>query len=115
MQQAIAYAHMSLTPFFRDHEADFKRLMACIVYLPLSRLKTSPYADLTLENLHSDLGPLFAKEFCATLGISKQIPLAVVTGIGGSGALAKIEKGRRIIRDSKSEWSQSDELPVSRT
>ena len=56
---------------------------------------------------------MFATEFSACLGLSKQVPLKVVGDIGGGGALAKIEKGRKIMRERKSEWSQADELPVS--
>ena len=45
--------------------------------------------------------------------MSKRPPLRVVGDIGGGGLLAKIEKGRKIMREMKSEWSQADELPVS--
>ena len=47
--------------------------------------------------------------------MNKWPPLRVVGDIGGGGALAKIEKGRKIMRErtQKSEWSQADELPVS--
>jgi hypothetical protein len=86
--------------------------MACLMYLPLSRLQMSPYADLASPSLHFDLEPLFTKEYCASLGMSKQVPLRAVCDIGGGGALAKIEKGRRVMRERKSEWSQADELPV---
>ena len=55
---------------------------------------------------------LFAKEYCASLGMSRQVPLRVVGDIGGGGALARIEKGRKVMRERKSEWSQTDELPV---
>ena len=61
----------------------------------------------------ADLEPLFAKEYCASLGMSRQVPLRVVGDLGGGGALARIEKGRKVMRERKSEWSQSDELPVS--
>lgn len=44
--------------------------------------------------------------------MSRQIPLRVVGDIGGGGALARIEKGRKVVREKKSEWSQTDELPV---
>lgn len=40
------------------------------------------------------------------------MPLRVVGDIGGGGALARIEKGRKVMRERKSEWSQTDELPV---
>lgn len=55
---------------------------------------------------------MFAKEYCANLGMSRQVPLRVVGDIGGGGALARIEKGRKVMRERKSEWSQADELPV---
>ncbi|KAG7092412.1 hypothetical protein E1B28_008769 [Marasmius oreades] len=109
---AIAYANAHLRPFFHEHEAEFKRLMTCIAYLPLSRLQKSVYADLASPTLHFDLEPLFAKEYCASLGMSRQVPLRVVGDIGGGGALVKIEKGRKVMRERKSEWSQRDELPI---
>lgn len=74
---------------------------------------TSPYADLASPALHMDLLPTFAREYCASLGISKQVPLRVVGDIGGGGALSRIEKGRKVMRERKSEWSQTNELPVS--
>lgn len=110
--QAIAYANSCLRPFFADHKTEFMRLLTCIAYLPLSRMQHSSYADLAAPTLHRDLEPLFEKEYCATMGMSKQVPLAVVTQIGAAGSLAKIEKGRRVIRENKNEWSQANELPV---
>lgn len=62
--------------------------------------------------MHLELEPLFAKEYSASLGMSRQVPLRVVGDIGGGGALAKIEKCRRVLRERKNEWSQRDELPV---
>jgi hypothetical protein len=75
-------------------------------------LRVSPYADLASPNLYTDIDPVFAREYCASLGMSRQIPLKVVADIGGGGALARIEKGRKLMRERKSEWSQTDELPV---
>ena len=86
--------------------------MACVAFLPITKLQNSPYVDLASPSLHSDLEPLFAKEYCASLGMSRQEPLRVVGDIGGGGALARIEKGRKVMRERKSEWSQIDELPV---
>jgi E3 ubiquitin-protein transferase RMND5 len=87
--------------------------MGCLIFLPRERMQKSPYEDLTSDTIHLDLENMFATEFSASLGMSKRPPLRVVGDIGGGGALAKIEKGRRIMRERKSEWSQSDELPVS--
>lgn len=86
-----------------------------MAYLPLTKLQSesSPYKELASPSLHLDLEPLFAKEYCASLGMSRQVPLKVLCDIAGGGALAKIEKGRKVMRERKSEWSQTDELPVS--
>jgi len=113
-EAAIAYANQYLRPFHDEHEGEFRRLMSCIAYLPLSRLQRSPYADLAQPQIHLDLEALFSKEYCATLGMSRQIPLRVVGDVGGGGALARIEKGKKVMKDRKSEWTHSDELPVSK-
>ena len=111
--RAIAYGKANFPPFYRDYGAEVNRLMTCVLYLPISRMQASPYADLASPSVHLDLEPIFAKEFCAMLGMSRQVPLRVVGDIGGGGALARIEKGRKVMRERKSEWSQTDELPVS--
>ncbi|PPR06632.1 hypothetical protein CVT26_001174 [Gymnopilus dilepis] len=109
---AISYANTNLRPFYKEHEVEFRRLMACVAFLPLSKLQCSIYKDLAQPTLHFDLEPLFAKEYCASLGMSRQVPLRVVGDIGGGGALARIEKGRKVLGDRKGEWSQADELPI---
>ncbi|KAJ6502600.1 CTLH/CRA C-terminal to lish motif domain-containing protein [Mycena sanguinolenta] len=109
---ALAYTRENMGPFYAENEDECRRLSGCMAYLPLSRLQTSPYADLASPSLHFDLEPLFAKEYCASLGMSRQVPLRVVGDIGGGGALSRIEKGRKVMRERKSEWSQADELPI---
>lgn len=110
---AIAYARANLQPFYEEHEVEFRRLLSCVAFLPLPKLQGSEYRDLALPTLHFDLEPLFAKEYCASLGMSRQVPLRVVGDIGGGGALARIEKGRKVMGDRKGGWTQADELPVS--
>ncbi|KAF8959038.1 CTLH/CRA C-terminal to lish motif domain-containing protein [Flammula alnicola] len=97
---AIYYANENLRPFYKEHEVEFRRLMTCVAFLPLSKLQNSIYKDLALPTLHFDLEPLFAKEYCASLGMSRQVPLRVN------------EKGRKVMGDRKGEWSQMDELPI---
>ncbi|KAH7930830.1 hypothetical protein BV22DRAFT_1027990 [Leucogyrophana mollusca] len=109
---ALSYANATLRIFYPEHSAEIKRLMTCVIFLPLHKLQKSPYADLAAPSLHSDLQPLFAKEYCASLGMSRQVPLRVVGDIGGGGALARIEKARSVMKERKSEWSQTDELPI---
>lgn len=110
---AIEYANVHFRPFFQEHKTEFGRLMACVMYLPLPKLQNSSFKDLASPTLHFDLEPLFAKEYCARLGMSRQVPLRVVGDIGGGGALARIEKGRKVMGDRKVEWDQMTELPVS--
>ncbi|KZT69001.1 hypothetical protein DAEQUDRAFT_745413 [Daedalea quercina L-15889] len=109
---AITYAKSYFPPFYSQHEPEIRRLMCCLLYLPVSRLQTSPYADLASPSMHLDLEPMFAKEYCASLGMSRQVPLRVVGDIGGGGALARIEKARSVMRERKSEWSHTEELPI---
>lgn len=109
---AIAYARANFPPFFAQHAVEVGRLMNCATYLPLERFLKSPYADFASPSIQLDLEALFATEYCAAIGMGRQAPLRVISDIGGGGALARIEKGRKVMRERKSEWSQSDELPV---
>lgn len=109
---ALAYSRANLSTFFIHHQAEVQRMITCLVYLPLSNILTSPYADLADPSVHFDLQSMFATEYCASLGMSRQAPLRVISDIGGGGALARIEKGRKVMRERKSEWSQTGELPV---
>lgn len=109
---AIAYARTFSKDFYSIYGAEIGRLLTCCAYLPIEKLLNSPCADLASPSVHLDLEPMFAKEYCASLGMSRQVPLRVVGDIGGGGALARIEKGRKVMRERKSEWSQTNELPV---
>ncbi|OJA14004.1 hypothetical protein AZE42_07006 [Rhizopogon vesiculosus] len=109
---AISYANATLRSFYPEHATEFQRLLTSVLYLPKERLQRSPYADLASDSVHTDLEPLFAKEYCANLGMSRQVPLRVIGDIGGGGALARIEKARTVMKERKSEWSQTDELPI---
>ncbi|KAI6109149.1 CTLH/CRA C-terminal to lish motif domain-containing protein [Pisolithus croceorrhizus] len=112
-QPAISYANTVLRNFYTEHPVELGRLMTCFTYL--SKLDSSPYADLASSTVHTDLESLFATEYCASLGMSRQAPLKVVGDIGAGGALARIEKARTVMKEKKSEWSQNDELPIEIT
>lgn len=47
--------------------------------------------------------------------MSKAAPLKIVGNIGGGIALPRIEKGRKIMKDRKGDWSNTEEIPVRRT
>ncbi|KAI0781045.1 hypothetical protein BD413DRAFT_462348 [Trametes elegans] len=112
VRSAIDYARTNFPQFYAQHAAEIGRLMNCVTYLPLDRFIKSPYGDLANPATHSELESMFATEYCASLGMSRQAPLRVISDIGGGGALARIEKGRKVMRERKSEWSQTDELPI---
>jgi E3 ubiquitin-protein transferase RMND5 len=111
---AIIYGRAFLQPFYPTYGPEISRLFTSMAFMRGTQLREkSPYADLASPSLHLELEPMFAKEYCASLGMSRQVPLRIVGDIGAGGALARIEKGRKVMRERKSEWTQTDELPVS--
>lgn len=129
-ESALAYSQLHFPRFFPTRFNESVRLTSSVLFAPLSRLRASPYADLFKPSahgsstpttadaaaepwLHADhLVPLFSKEFCTQLGWSRELPLVVATDMGSGGALAKIAKVRSVMKEKRTEWSQSDELPV---
>ena len=101
--RAIDYTNKHLQPFFASHPAVLKRLMGCLIFLPMERMQKSPYEDFTSDSIHCELENIFVTEFSASLGVSKRLPLRIVSNIGGGGALAKIEEGRKLMWERKSE------------
>lgn len=133
--RAMAYARLHFARFYSAHLTEISRLSAATLYLPVRRLLSSPYADLfstddstKLPAQHADQDPstdpaeelyhaphlisLFASEFCRSLNMSQDLPLKVVTDIGGGGALAKIAKVRGVMKEKRTEWTTVQELPV---
>jgi len=109
---ALSYARRYFPPLFSTHAAQVSQLTSALAFFPSPRLATSPYADLTRENIHSDLESQFSQEYCALLKMSRQLPLRVVADLGANGALAKIERAKKIMQEKKTEWTAADELPV---
>ena len=110
---AIEYSKQYFPGLYKTHPQLFiqiNRLTTSIAWA--NKLDTSPYADLASESIHSDLEPTFVKEYCAKLAMSRHPPLSVVTDIGANGALAKIEKSKKIMRDKRDQWEVGDELMV---
>lgn len=108
--------------------------MTATLYLPIDRLLASPYSDVispspsriatTSSTITPDefsalqaayFVPLFCSEFCASLGMSKDLPLTVATDIGGSGALSRIIKVNQLMKEKRNEWTTQGEIPVSKS
>ncbi|MBW0525351.1 hypothetical protein O181_065066 [Austropuccinia psidii MF-1] len=120
-QEALSYARQHFTQFFPKRWDEAVKLVASTLYIPLCKLKRSPYAEL-FQSFHGNNGqpwvhadhlvPLFTKEYYAQLEWSKELPLKIATDLGSGGALAKIAKVRSVMKEKRTEWSQADELPV---
>ncbi|GAA5840484.1 hypothetical protein JCM3766R1_000301 [Sporobolomyces carnicolor] len=99
-------------------------LLTSPLFMPLPKLLSSPYASIyqpyvdnatsstTSSTVTNKLCANFSNAFLQSLGLSKQSPLTVVTDVGGSGAMAKIMKVRNVMKEKRTEWSASGELPV---
>lgn len=58
------------------------------------------------------LVPLFVEAYCRAVGVPRYAPLKVATDIGANGTLHKILRVRAVMKESRTDWSQADELPV---
>ena len=130
---ALAYARAHFGPFYTNHFEEIHRLIASTLYLPLPKLYQTPYKDIfspypglplpvsalgepsapSPNELHEQhLVPLFVETYCVTLSLPREAALRVITDVGGSGALAKLAKVRSVMKEKKTGWSQSEELPI---
>lgn len=44
--------------------------------------------------------------------IGREAPLKILSRIGGGNALVRIEKGKKVMKERKGDWTNNDELPV---
>lgn len=112
---AIAYSRANFSTLAASYPQiipQMKRLAGALAWAPRLNSPSSPYLDLIKDDIHSNLEPAFIKEYCARLGLSRQLPLRVAGDIGGNGALAKIEKSKKVMKDKLAEWEAKDELLV---
>jgi len=106
---ALRYSRRNFPPLHASHASEIQRLLGAVAFIPNL---ASLYPDFVSPTIHTDVEAMFAREYCAMMGMSREVPLRVVGDIGGGGALARIEKGKKVMRDRRSEWSQTDELPI---
>lgn len=125
---ALSYGGLHFKPFVTPQRLPTISALLCApLFLPFSRLLSSPYASLFSEYVPpsakgafdvapptSRLQAQFAAAFLKAIGLPRESPLSVVTDVGGGGALARIQKVRNVMKEKKTEWSAKGELPVSR-
>ncbi|KAG7527269.1 hypothetical protein FFLO_07105 [Filobasidium floriforme] len=110
----LQYARDHLYPYIvSSHQQEIYHLLGALLYTP-SQLPTSPYADLLSPSLQPPaLVPLFKVEFCRLHGWAREDPLSVAVDLGAGGALGKIDKARKVMKDRLGEVRTWEELPVS--
>lgn len=110
---ALAYASTHLLPLQHRYQTEIPRLINCMLYGGSSESLASSYPEFASPSIHTCLEGAFTREYCAQRQVSKQAPLKVVSNIGGGVALPRIEKGKKIMKERKGEWSHTEEIPAS--
>jgi E3 ubiquitin-protein transferase RMND5 len=105
----VQYAQKHLAPLRDKYPEEIQKLFGCI---PFSESLETSYPMFASPAIHSCLESAFSTEYCASKKVSKQPPLKLVANIGGGIALPRIEKGKKIMKERKGEWSHTDEIPV---
>ncbi|GAB2283033.1 hypothetical protein Dimus_017564 [Dionaea muscipula] len=106
---ALQYARAFLTPFFTSHQAEFSKMMGCILFA--GRLDSSPYADLLSPSHWDKLSEELIRQFCNLLGQSFESPLSVTVAAGAQG-LPTLLKLMNVMTGKKQEWQSMKQLPV---
>ncbi|KAG9056170.1 hypothetical protein FS842_011460 [Serendipita sp. 407] len=106
---ALGYAERHLLPLYPRYPADIPKLFNSML---LGEKLSSTYPELASPAIHTQLEDEFTREYCAERQISHQAPLKVVSTIGGGIALPRIEKGKKIMKEKRGEWSHTEEIPV---
>lgn len=124
---ALTYARTRFSAFQTTHSSEINRLLGALAYLPASRLASSPYADILSDVSRNALTNAFTVQWCALANLPRQSPLRVAADLGPA-ALARIEKGKKILRARRpsmsvpsggvpegktgESWLARDELPI---
>ncbi|GAB2279242.1 hypothetical protein Dimus_013890 [Dionaea muscipula] len=107
--RALQYARTFLTPFFTSHQAEFSKMMGCMLFA--GRLDSSPYADLLSPKHWDNLSEELTRQFCNLLGQSFGSPLSVTVAAGVQG-LPTLLKLMSVMTGKKHEWQSMKQLPV---
>lgn len=129
---AHTYARLHFPSLYQTHPqctAQLHRLMALLMFAqnPAAVKSFKAYADLADPQLrsHEGLEKTFVDEWCRWMGVGSRDALREVADLGGNGALARIEKGRKVMAGRKAQggagqnnvdddwWDSKEELMVS--
>ena len=133
IDRAMCYGRQYFNAFSEHHLSEIQKLLTFLLFLPviaytsdlpaaalqpeeLYEFVPAPYRQfLQTDKMHAPfLSSLFELEYCIRQGIAKDSPLRIAVDVGAGGALNKILKVRAVMKESKTEGSQAEELPVSK-
>jgi hypothetical protein len=108
--EALQYARIHLSPFMQ-HLKEISQLMCGYAFgenMP-REFFGAPFEDP--EKQWDDVAYVFMGEFCSLRGLSADSPL-YIAATAGAIALPTLLKMKSIMKDKKTEWSSSHEVPV---
>ncbi|KAG9008570.1 hypothetical protein FRB95_001293 [Tulasnella sp. JGI-2019a] len=105
---AYQYSRTHFPSLYRTHSqctSQLNRLTTILIYArnPGKLASSKAYGDLADADLrsHEGLERMFVREWCKWMNVSARGALKEVAGLGGNGALARIEKGRKVMAGRK--------------
>lgn len=109
-RRALEYARTELRLVRPRYLKELQKLCGAVAYSP--NLQQSPYRRVFLnEGAWDEVANSFTKEFCALLGLSAESPL-YLAATAGAIALPHFSKLQVIMKDKRTEWTTSHEIPV---
>lgn len=109
---AFQYHREHLLPLYAMYPAEIDRLGSYFLWVSMERLSSCPYADLASASLYTGLEAEFTKEYACRMQIAREAPLKILNRIGGGNALVRLEKGKKVMKERRGDWTNNDELPV---
>jgi len=109
---AFRYHREHLLPLYTLYPAEIDRLCSYFLWVSMGRTSSCPYTDLASEAAHSGLEAEFTKEYACCMQIGREAPLKILNRIGGGNALVRIEKGKKVMKERRGDWTNNDDLPV---
>lgn len=109
---SLTYFKQHISPYLSSSQ--FSHLASSLLAsLAFTDLSNSPYSYLATEAIHSQLLlPTFEHFWCMINHIPRIDHLKLTLDIGGGSALPILSRFNQLIQKTRTEWSQSDELPV---
>ena len=108
--RAWTYARSNFLPFQSRYSREVQQLTGALAYYP--NLADSPYRECFYnDSAWEEVATSFTREFCSLLGLSADSPL-YIAATAGAIALPTLLKLQNLMKETRTEWTTSHELPV---